>query len=178
MPTEWNLCYPSWMIADGQPDREVGQFFEWFAIEFWTAKGRLVRTDERRKSAIPVADYNYRVVAELAYLSDKACVIDFGLRAIRTPDLLSPECKQGDFITGEIGIGLPLCTEVVPEEVLKTLAHKWRVNRISSDLTPYVAHPDNPRFSFRDESRIRHQEVKSTDAIRTHGYVPHCSEIA
>jgi len=178
MPTDWNLYYEGWIIADGEPDLEVGQSFEWFAIEFWTAKGRLVKTDERRKSAIPVADYNYRVVAELAYLSDNACVIDFGLRAIRTPDLLSPECKQGDFVTGEIRIGLPLCTEVVPEEVLKTLAHKWHVNRISADRTLYVAHPDDPSSSFRDESRIRYQEVKSTDTIRTHTYILHCSEIA
>jgi hypothetical protein len=177
MPTEWNLYYPSWMIADGQPDRTVGEIFEWFAIEFWTEKS-LERTDERRKSAIPVADYNYQVVAEVAYLSEKACVIDFGLRAIRTPDLLSPECRQGDYVTGKVSIGLPLCTEVVPEEVLKTLTHKWRVNRISADLTPYVAHQDNPRFSFRDESRIRYQEVKSTDTIRTREYVLHCSETA
>jgi hypothetical protein len=177
MPTEWNLQYPSWMIADGEPDRETGESFEWFAVEFWT-EGNLERTDERSKSAVPVADYIYRVVAEVLYLSEKACVIDFGLKAIRTADLLSPECKQGDYVTGKIGIGLPLCTEMVPEEVLKTLAHKWHVNKISADLTPYVAQPENSRFSVRDVSQIRHQDVKSTKTLRTHTYILHCSEIA
>lgn len=176
MPSEWNLYYPSWMIADGEPHRTVGEIFEWFSIEVWTIKS-LERTDERRKSVIPVADYNYQVVAEVAYLSEKACVIDFGLRAIRTPDLLSPECMQGDYVTGTVGIGLPLCTEVVPEEVSKTLMRKWRVNRISADLTPYVTSPDNPRFYFRDETQIQYQEVESTTALRTHTYILHCSEI-
>lgn len=165
------------MIADGKPDRSVGEVFEWFSIEFWTLRS-LKRTDERRKSASSVDDYRYQVVAEIAHLSDKNCVIDFGLRAIRTPDLLSPECKRGDYVTGKVSIGFPLCTEVVPDEISKTLGHKWRVNRISADLTPYVAHPDNPRFSIRDESRIRYQEVKSTDTIRAHTYILHCSETA
>jgi hypothetical protein len=101
MPSEWNLYYPSWMIADGEPNGQVGEVFEWFSIEFWTVKC-LERTDERRKSAIPGADFNYQVVAEVAYLSEKACVIDFGLRAIRTPDLLSPKCKQGDYLSALI----------------------------------------------------------------------------
>jgi hypothetical protein len=176
MPSEWNLYYPIWMIADGEPDREVGEIFEWFSVEFWTLKC-LERTDERNKSAIPVADFNYQVVAEVAYLSEKACVIDFGLRAIRTPGLLSPVCKQGDYVTGKISIGLPLCTEVVPEEVSKTLTRKWRVNRVSADLTPYVTRPDNPLFYFRDETQIQHREVKSTTALKTHAYVLHCSEV-
>jgi hypothetical protein len=175
MRSEWNLYYPSWMIADGEPHRAVGEIFEWFSIEFWTVKS-LERTDERRKSAIPVADYNYQVVAEVAYLSEKACVIDFGLRAIRTPDLLSPECGQGDYVTGKVSIGLPLCTKVVPAEVSKTLMRKWRVNRISADLTPYVRRPDNPRFDFRDETQIQYQEVESTTALKAQTYILHCSE--
>jgi hypothetical protein len=175
MPSEWNLLYPSYMIEDGEPDFKVGQCFDWFAVEFWT-EGSLDQTDEHRKSAMPVADYNYRVVAELVYLSEKACIIDFGLRAIRTRDLLSPECKQGDYVTGQISIGLPLCTEMVPEEVLKTLAHKWRVNRISADLTPYVEQPDQP--SCRDKSQILYREVRSTETVKTHTYILHCSELA
>jgi hypothetical protein len=159
------------MIADGEPDREVGEIFEWFSVEFWTVKGSLERTDERRKAAIPIADHKYQVVAEVAYLSEKACDIDFGLRAIRTPDLLPPTCKRGDYVTGKVSIGLPLCTEVVPEDVSKTLTHKWRVNRISADLTPYAMRPGKPRSYFRDETQIEHQEVKSTTALRAHAYI-------
>jgi len=181
MPTEWNLYYPSWMISDGEPDREVGQSFEWFAIEFWTMKG-LARTDERSKAAIPIADCKYHVVAELTYISDKVCVIDFSLKAISTlavvlQDLLPPGYKLGDYVTGEIGIGIPLCTELVPEHVLKSLAHKWQVNRISADLTPYIEQPEQPNFFVRDESQIRYEEVNSTDAVSAQGYMLHCSEI-
>jgi hypothetical protein len=177
MPAEWSLYYPNWMIADGEPHRRVGEIFEWFSVEFWTVE-TLEGTDGQFKSAIPAADYKYQVVAEVAYLSEKASVIDFGLRAIRTPDLLSPQCKQGDYVTGKVSIGLPLCTEVVPEEVSKTLAGRWCVNRISADLTPYVARPDNRGYYFRDETKIQYQEVESTAALRTHTYILHCSEIA
>ncbi len=165
------------MIADGEPNREVGEIFEWFALEFWTQKG-LAKADERLRLAIPIADFKYCVVAEVTYLSGKACVIDFGLKAIRTPDLLPPGCKLGDYVTGKISIGLPLCTEVVPEDVSKTLAHRWQVNRILADLTPYIAHPDNPRFFVLDESQIRYEEVQATDAVKAHTYILLCSEIA
>jgi hypothetical protein len=36
MPADCNLYNPRWMIADAEPDRETGQFFDWFAVEFWT----------------------------------------------------------------------------------------------------------------------------------------------
>ena len=175
MPHEWNLHYASWIIGDGEPDRSIGEVFDWFALGLWT-KDRLAMSSERSVSAIPVDDYKYRVVAEVAHLSEKACVIDFGLRAIADADLLPPGCMQGDYVTGEIGLDLPLCTPVVPEPV--SGKHRWQVNRISADLTPYIAHPDNPRFFTRDDSRIRYQEVPSTESVRTHTYILHCSEIS
>jgi len=55
---EWNLHYPSWMIADGEPDHDVGESFEWFAVEFWT-DDPLVKTAAREKTAVPIADYRY-----------------------------------------------------------------------------------------------------------------------
>lgn len=177
MPIEWNLYYEEWIIADGQPHLHTGEVFEWFALEFWPAKG-LAQAEDRAKSAVCVTDYHYRVVAEVVYLSEKACVLDFGLRAIRTRDLLPPGCKQGDYVTGEINICLPLCTEVVPEDVSETLKHKWQVKRILADMTPYITRPDNPRFYFRDESQLRYQEVSSTNEVRTHGYILNCSELA
>jgi hypothetical protein len=176
MPSEWNLYYPSWMIADGEPHRKVGELFEWFSVEFWSEE-RLERTHERRRSAVPIADYNYQVLAEVAYLSEEACVIDFGLRAIRTPDLLSPECKQGDYVTGNVKIGLPLSTEMVPPEILNSLTHKWRVERISADLTPYVSLPDDPRSFYRDKTQVRYREVDSTSDYGADAYILHCSEI-
>ncbi len=175
MPHEWNLHYASWIIGDGEPDRSIGEVFDWFALEFWT-ESRLTMSSERSASAIPVDDYKYRVVAEVAHFSEKACVIDFGLRATADPDLLPPGCTKGDYVTGEIGLDLPLCTPVVPEPVSEK--HRWQVNRISADLTPYVAHPDNPRFFTRDDSRIRYQEVPSTESVRAQTYILHCSEIS
>jgi hypothetical protein len=84
MQLEWNLYYERWVIDDGQQDLRVGETFEWFAIAFWTFSS-LVRSQERAKSADGIADYRYRVAAELVYRSEKACVIDFGLGAVVSP---------------------------------------------------------------------------------------------
>jgi len=43
-----------------------------------------------------------------------------------------PGCQQGGYVTGVIGIGLPLCVEMAPETVLETLRRLWHVNRISA----------------------------------------------
>ena len=178
---EWNLRYDAWIIGDGEPDRSVGEVFDWFAVEFYSEQG-LAKTDAQSKSAIPVGDFEYRVVAEVVYVSDKACIIDFGLRAIARSDNLRPGCKEGDYVSGIIGIGIPGYTEIAPDPLLKTLERRWQVNGISADLTPYtseVCMPDGSRIpqGFPDRSRIQYQEVNSTESIRTHSYILHCSEV-
>ena len=59
---EWNLHYPRWMIDDGSPDRRQDETFNWTAVEFWN-EAPFASTSEREKSAEPVGDYEYRVVA-------------------------------------------------------------------------------------------------------------------
>ena|SRR5579885_2575280 len=166
MLAEWSLHYEDWIIGDGEPDRHVNDVFDWFALAFW-GEEKLGKVDEPEKSAVPVSDFRYRVVAEVAYVSENACIIDFGLRATATNDMLPSGCKKGDFVTGEIGLCLPLVTEVGPEEEFKKLAYRWRVNRISADLTPYVN-------SRRDQSRIHYQDVPATDSVKASCYVLHC----
>jgi len=132
MPNEWNLRYDAWMIGDGEPNRDLGEVFDWYAVEFFSVEG-LATVQEKSKSAVPVADYEYRVVAELIYLSEGTCIIDFGIRAIAHMRNLRSGCKQGDYVAGNVGLGLPAVIENAPEALLKTLEHRWRVNRISAD---------------------------------------------
>ena len=175
MLAEWNLHYEDWIIGDGEPDRRVGDVFDWFALAFWSDE-KLTKTSEREKSAVTIPDFKYRVVAEVIYLSDQACIIDFGLKATSTDDLLPSGCQTGDYLTGDIGLRLPLVTEVGPEEEFRKLAYRWRVKRISADLTPYVPHGDNPRFLGRDNSRIEFLDVLSTDSVKASDYILHCAE--
>ena len=175
MQHEWSLHYPRWIIGDGEPDRVVGEVFDWFALEFW-AERQLERASQRIASATAGSDHQYRVVAEVAYLSETACVIDFGLHATGRRDYLPPECVQGDYVSGQIKLELPLCTPIMPDSVLDSLKHRWRIGRISADMTPYHAHPDNPRFFTRDDTQIRYEEVPSTESVTTEMYVLHCSE--
>ena len=173
----WNIHYARWVIGDGEPELDVEQDFDWFALAFWPTRAPLVGTSEKAKSAIPAPDFKYTVTAEVVYRSEKSCVIDFGLRAIAHPDCIASECKQGDYIKGELALSLPLCTEIAPEEIAKTLARKWQVNEIHADVTPYISRPDNPKFFFRDESRIKYESVLSTASVNAHDYVLHCTEI-
>src|SRR6267143_332305 len=75
MPSEWNLHYARWVIQDGEPDRDVGESFEWFAVEFWSESGLVTAKDVNERSAVPVADFKYLVTAQVAFVSEKASVI-------------------------------------------------------------------------------------------------------
>jgi len=94
MPSEWNLHYARWVIDDGEPDRDVGESFRWFATEFWSEVALVLAKGAHEISATPVADFQYCVTAKVAYVSARAAVIDFGLTAIGPRDLLPPECRE------------------------------------------------------------------------------------
>jgi hypothetical protein len=173
MPLQWSLGYPRYMIDDGCPHIEAGQMLEWSALEF-TPQNNLVVTKSDSKNAIEIADHRYMITAEVVYISDTASVIDFGLKAIRTRDLLPPECKEGDFVSGEIYLSLPLCWEVVPDRVTALLAYKWSVQKVLADLTPFTE--IRGAGFIRDRSRVRYQEVRSTEVLEAESYVLRCRE--
>jgi hypothetical protein len=172
---EWNLHYFRWVIGDGNPERHVGEVFDWFATTFWS-EATLAKADEHEKTAAPIADNAYRVAAEVVYIStdalQDACVIDFGIRAISDLEILAPGCREGDYVTGQVRLELPLCTKISPHD----LTRRWRVNRISADLTPYVPHPTHG-YLMRDSSQIQYKDVAGTDSVSAECYVLHCSEV-
>jgi hypothetical protein len=173
---EWNLHYSRWVIDDGEPERHVGETFEWFAVDFWP-DAPLIRSVETTKSANPIADNSYRVNAEVIYISDDtklaSCILDFGLRAICDGDVLPRGCQKGDYVTGELSLGLPLCASVYSDE----LTYQWKVNKVSADLTPYVLDPAK-RVRTRDVSAIKYEAVSGTEAVKAERYVLHCSQLS
>jgi hypothetical protein len=168
MNCEWHLHYEGWVIEDGQPDRQVGETFDWFALSFWSEEHLRV-TEERVKSASAVDDFKYKISGELVYLADNCCVIDFGLKAVGPADNLPAGCATGDYVAGTISLELPLCIALVPEEILAALHHKWTVKKISADLTP------NNGFA-RDKSQVRFEEVLGTKFLKARSYVLRCLE--
>jgi hypothetical protein len=174
MNPEWNLHLFRVVIDDGYPEHHVGDVFEWFAIVFWS-DAALIRSTEKTKAALPIANNYYRVNAEVIYISQDpkqaACILDFGIKAISESGgilgvPLPPGCQEGDYVTGEIRLELPLCTDVHPHD----LAHRWRVNRISADLTNFSSYPG-------DVSEVRYLDVVGTDSVRAGSYVLHCSNL-
>lgn len=166
----WSLHYWGWMIGDGEPHRHVGEVFEWFAIDFW-AEEPLTITPLRTRSATPCGDYQYTVTGEVIFiLEKKAVVIDFGLLAIGYIDNLQQGICAGDVVTGKIGIGLPLCIEPIPHELIGKMGHQFQIEGISADLTPYRNHR-------RDPEQISYREVASTEETKAADYVLHCKEL-
>jgi hypothetical protein len=41
--------------------------------------------------------------------------------------------------------------------------YKWHVEAITADVTPYIRHPEESRRLLRDASRIKYEQVISTD---------------
>ena len=175
MPMEsvWNLHLQRVVIEDGEPDLHVGDIFDW-PLTFWVDEV-LIQAVERTKVASPLAGNYYRVNAEVIYISQDptqaGCILDFGMQAISelggllgVP--LPSECKEGNYVTGEIRLELALSTVVHPHNLIR----KWRVEGISADLTSYRSKPG-------DISGPCYQEVSGTDAVLAGSYVLHCSAI-
>jgi hypothetical protein len=174
MERDWNLHYARWVIEDGQPELHVGEEFDWHAVSFWSYE-RLMRSTECCKGATPITDYRYRVNAEVIYISQdanlSAFIIDFGVRAeCLAADLLPKGCTEGDYVSGEISLDLPLCGAPHAYD----LSHRWRINEIHADMTPFVLSSVG-RVCMRDTSQIYYQTVCGTDSVKARSYLLNCS---
>ena len=174
MEREWNLHYARWVIEDGEPELHVGDEFEWHTVGFWSDE-QLLRSTEKSRGATPIADGRYRVNAEVIYTSPDTSlstfIIDFGIRAeCLGTDLLPQGCAEGDFVSGEISLDLPLCG--APHK--HGLSHRWRANEILADLTPHILSSQG-RVYVRDSSQIHYQTVAATDSVKARSYLLNCN---
>ena len=124
MNPEWNLHYFRRVIGDGEPERHVGDVFDWFSVGFWS-DAALIRAAVTTKTAVPIADSFYRVSAKVVYVSrdpgQAGCILDFGIRAIAdTSDILPAGCVEGEYVSGMIRLELPLCTGCPTRTTLST----------------------------------------------------------
>jgi hypothetical protein len=180
MSLEWNLHYSRWVIDDGSTSElEVGDQFDCLQVECWSDNTLIPSNRGQDISAEPIADYKYRVKAKVIHVSEDASVIDIGIAALGTRALLPQECKDGDFVTGEIGIGcfLPRWTEHVPDDVLFKVKRTWRVNRISADLTVCSPRPEDSHGLERYNSRVQYEEVAATYSVKVSSYILHCTQL-
>jgi hypothetical protein len=169
--TVWSLHYWEWMIGDGEPHRKVGEMFDWFALEYWSEQPIRI-TPRGTRSAMPSGDNQYQITAEVIFIVEtKVAVIDFGLIAIGDLHNFQQGLRMGDFVNGEISVGLPLCIEPIPDEVSDRMSRRWQVSRISADLTPY----QNGR---RDKTRISYRDVTSTEETKAFDYLLHCKALS
>jgi hypothetical protein len=164
------------MIQDGEPHRCIGETFSWFALELEVDEP-LAQSNGKEVSAVPIGDYRYQVTAQVKYVGDRSVIVDFGLTAATSRDNLPKRCQVGSFVDGVIGLDLPLCLDLMLEEELPSLRYEWRVNRITADLTPHISHPDNPRYCFRDASRISFSDVTVTSEMQAPDYILHCANV-
>jgi hypothetical protein len=164
MSQNWILHFASYLIWDGWGHIHVGQELQSIGLQFWS-RHPLRNTADTSKSAMPVRGLEYSVSAEIVFRSNDACVIDFGLKAVNTSEILLDGANRGNYVAGEIGLSLDRSV-LLPEEIeLSFPRYKWQVEGISADVTPYIPHPTDHRALVRDESRLQYVEVQSTTGV-------------
>jgi hypothetical protein len=177
---KWNLGFPLYLIADGEyPELSAGQEIECAALEFHPQT--LHVSPHGLKEAKHSSGCDYRVTAEILYISDKACLIDFGLRAVCSlPGRDVPKTtRTGDHVQGLIYIGIPLAIPQIREQFMPSLKHRWRIENISANITPLIESVSlsGRRFRHYDESRTSYENVDSTNTGLL-DYGLHCELIA
>jgi hypothetical protein len=171
MMAEWNLYYRKSM---GEADRSVGDVFDWPTLGFWDVTS-IKPSATRQRIAVPAANYFYDVIAEVVSVHNRACLIDFGTRAVGDIDWLPPDTHVGDFIAGTIAIDLPVIVpDFAPEHLNGSLRRQWKVTGAIADLSGLI---NTGTRWVRDESRILFKEVEDTAAIQTHSYILRCEDL-
>jgi len=130
------------MIGDGEPHLKIGDIFNWFAVEFWSEEP-LTKTSRGSRSAKGCGDFQYRVTAEVVFVTEKAVVIDFGLLASSVLGNVQPDVRVGDFLSGNISVGLPLCIEPIPDDLITRMGSNGKWTRF-----PPTSHPIGMAFKM------------------------------
>ena len=79
---------------------------------------------------------------------------------------------MGEYVIGEVRLELPLCTTIHPHD----LKHRWRVNSVLADLTPYLEDPTDPKLG-RGSSQVVYKDVVGTDSVQAGLYLLQCSDV-
>jgi hypothetical protein len=174
MPSAWNIHYDRWVIDDGEPEREIGEQFEWFVLAFGS-KDRLARVAQPTQSTIETPDYSYNVAAKVVYVSATRAVIDFGLSAVGSSDLLPTGTHVGEYVAGEIKLIFQHWTDPLPDDTYASMAHEWYVEAMWADLTPYRSGDGSGRWLIRDEQRVQYEQITSTREKNAKAYVLRCA---
>ena len=173
MQNEWKLHLLRGVIDDGNPELHVGDVFVWL-VTFWT-ETVLARSTERVRAAVPLERDYYSISAEIIHISQNSkypfCILDFGMMAFsQSGSLLGlplpPECREGDYVAGEIRLELPIWGEPSPYD----LRYRWRVNGVVADLANFSLYPG-------DLGKSDYQDVSGTASVLAGSYILHCSNL-
>jgi hypothetical protein len=173
MPSTWSVHYDRWVIDDGEPEREVGECFRWSVVAFGSSD-RLTQAASQVPSAVGADDYSYNVVGQVAHVSSKAAVIDFGFRAVGPSDSLPTGCQAGEYVAGRIKLFFQHWCYPLPHDVFESMDQEWSVETMLADLTPYRPGDDTGSWSIRDEQKVKYEQVASTREKNARAYVLQC----
>jgi hypothetical protein len=174
----WNIHYQRWIIDDGEPERESGEHFEWPLMSFFSVEP-LTAAATPARSASELDDYGYEIAAEILHLSANAVAIDFGLIAFGYRNSVPGECQVGDYVTGTIKLFfVHYCWPSLPDRILESMNHTWRLNGIWADTTPYRRLLENSRAFVRDSENATYERTNSTREKKARSYVLQCTLLA
>lgn len=159
---EVEICVDSWIIQDGNyGDFRVGDKVR-CALEF---DGDLSATEQCAPAMTHLRQNDYRVRAQVVFLSPDVWVVDFGLAAFQ--EYRPPKFAHiGAWVEGKIGLALDpfMYKDRLAHEIgMPDLFNTWEITSIARDDTLWIASSCGKMLS-RDPEHPRWTKVAQTDA--------------
>ena len=112
-----------------------------FALEFY-APDRLVTVASVDKQLEAGSGYTYDVAAEIVFVSEDICVLDFGLAAYsERSSALEAGYRLGDFVKGKISFGVDSFSYFERLSKIRGVPpfiYEWCINSVEQDTSPLI----------------------------------------
>ena len=162
---DFDVYIDSWIISDGNYDHfHEGEIRE-FALEFYAPDG-LTRLPSSARHFRASSGYTYEVEAEIVFISDEICVLDFGLAAYseNSADLKAGH-RLGDVVQGKITLGVDpffYFERLSKISGVPPLIYEWRINSVEQDTSPVVPTKICGREGYAKQSGRSFRRVPAT----------------
>lgn len=164
--SDWKVGLSAWIIQDGNYGNFRCHERADFALEFYPQHCQPSSSSE--KQGLWLYASQYRVNAEVVFISERCFVIDFGVLAYREAEP-PKSIRKGSWLQAEIYLGVDpffYFEDLARISGMPLLIYSWHVNKIGIETAPFIETVDarGTRNMVRDETKSAFREIRQTDA--------------
>jgi hypothetical protein len=160
-----DIYIENWIISDGNYRHFCEGETRDFALEFYAPKD-LTKVALSSKHFRASSGYTYDVSAEIVFISEAICVLDFGLAAYsESSSTLKAGYQLGDFVQGRISLGIDpffYFEQLSKISGVPPLIYEWRINSVEQDTSPLVPTEIGGRQGYRKLTGRSFHAVRAT----------------